>query len=87
MHQKKKNSYGFSAIGMIIIIIVIGIVSSVIYLRGFSADKDSLAVAAIYNHMKQVVNAAENQKRQLGAYPTSLKAMLTKDKFLTSTGQ
>ena len=86
MQQKKKNNQGFSAIGMVVFFIVLGIVATAVYIRGFSADKDSLASSAIYNHMKQVVNAAENQKRQLGAYPTSLKAMIDKDKFLTSKG-
>ena len=86
MHHRNKADRGFTALGMIIFFIVVGIVGTVVYLRGFSADRDSLAASALYNHMRQIVNAAENQKRLLGAYPTSLKAMIDQDKFLTDSG-
>ena len=86
MHHRKKAAGGFSLISLVIFFIVLGIVTTVIYLKGFAVDKDSLTVAALHNHMKQIVNTVENQKRQLGAYPTSLQAMLSKDKFLSLTG-
>ena len=86
MHRKKKFTGGFGTISMISLLIVLGIVSTIAYLKGFSVDRDSLTARALHSHMKQVVNAVENQKRELGAYPTSLKAMMEHDKFLTSAG-
>ena len=84
--MKSSPAKGFSAIEIVSVLICITIISAIVYLKGFEVKSNDLIARATLAHIKLMVDYIEKQKRELGAYPMSLQAMVDKNEYLRPDG-
>ena len=84
--MQSSKSKGFSALEFIVIFIIVGIIAPFIYYKSFHYKTDDFIARAGVAHLKLMARLVEKQKRELGAYPMSLGAMVDRDEYLHPRG-
>ena len=84
--QLSKNKLGFTSIEAMIFFIVISLVLTIFFIRGTNSETHQLRYKTLLKNMKIVANAAEEQKRYLGYYPSKISALVEKAQYLSNNG-
>ena len=67
-------------------LLCLGLLSVLIYYKGFYYRTDDFHAKTVRTHLKVMADLIEKQRRELGAYPMSLQAMVDKTEYLRPTG-
>ena len=84
--MRSSNSKGVGVIELVIVLLCLGLLSALIYYKGFYYRNDGFHAKTVLAHLKVMANLIEKQSRELGAYPLSLQAMIDKNEYLRPEG-
>ena len=84
--MESSNSKGFSLIEVLVVLLCLGVLSALIYYKGFYFRTDGFHAKTVLTHLRVMGDLIEKQRRELGAYPMSLQAMVDKNEYLLPAG-
>ena len=80
------KAQGFSALEIISVLVVLALVAALVYYKTIDGVNHQTRARAALNHIKLMGTLIETQKRALGDYPRTLKAMRDKTAYLAPGG-
>ena len=86
MQSSPKTQRGITSIEAIIAFTALSLIITAIFIQGTSAETQQIRYKALLKNMKIVAHAAEEQKRNLGYYPRTAKALIEKSAYLQPEG-
>ena len=86
MQSSPHSQRGITSIEAIIAFTALSLIITAIFIQGTSTETEHLRYKALLKNMKIVAHAAEEQKRNLGYYPRTVKALMKKSAYLQPEG-